>query len=93
MWLVRNELVFDRKWPTINTLLFHSKMRGLVWVRAIQNELRIQESSWWLRPFKILFNFNKSGVGGRLWSPLMYEWVKFNISGVTKRMQPKAEGC
>ncbi|MBA0646979.1 hypothetical protein Goklo_014895 [Gossypium klotzschianum] len=33
VWLARNELVFDRKWPTMNSLVFHSKMWALMWVR------------------------------------------------------------
>ncbi|MBA0710088.1 hypothetical protein Golax_025084 [Gossypium laxum] len=33
VWLVRNELVFDRKWPTMNSFIFHSKIRALMWVR------------------------------------------------------------
>ncbi|MBA0619236.1 hypothetical protein Godav_028448 [Gossypium davidsonii] len=33
VWLARNKLVFERKWSTTNSLLFHSKMRALMWVR------------------------------------------------------------
>ncbi|MFQ6661658.1 hypothetical protein Gotur_029752, partial [Gossypium turneri] len=46
VWLARNELVFERKWSTANNLLFHSKMQALMWVRAVQEELRVQERSW-----------------------------------------------
>ncbi|MBA0654615.1 hypothetical protein Goklo_021583 [Gossypium klotzschianum] len=31
VWLARNKLVFERKWSTTNSLLFHSKMRALMW--------------------------------------------------------------
>lgn len=74
--------MFDGKWPKIDTLLFHSELRGLVWVGTIQNALRIKESSWWLRSFKSMCNLYKSGVGDKLWSPPRYECVKFNVRGM-----------
>ncbi|MBA0814647.1 hypothetical protein Gohar_020461 [Gossypium harknessii] len=52
VWLARNELVFDRKWITMNSLVFHSKMQALIWVRSIQEELRVDERSWWICPFR-----------------------------------------
>ncbi|MBA0574464.1 hypothetical protein Golob_001660, partial [Gossypium lobatum] len=44
-------MVFERKWSTTNNLLFHSKMRALMWVRSVQEELRY---GW--------VNFNVSGM-------------------------------
>ncbi|MBA0721296.1 hypothetical protein Golax_008855 [Gossypium laxum] len=57
VWLARNELVFERKWSTANNLLFHSKMQALIQVRAVQEELRVQERSWY-----VWVKFNVSGV-------------------------------
>ncbi|KAK5835102.1 hypothetical protein PVK06_010788 [Gossypium arboreum] len=33
VWLARNEMVFERKVLSMDTLIFHSKMRALLWVR------------------------------------------------------------
>ncbi|MBA0692313.1 hypothetical protein Goari_009884, partial [Gossypium aridum] len=34
VWLARNEMVFERKVLSMDTLIFHSKMRALLWVRV-----------------------------------------------------------
>lgn len=44
-WLARNELVFDRKSISMETLIFHSNMRALMWVRAVYDEINLIESS------------------------------------------------
>ncbi|MBA0764186.1 hypothetical protein Gotri_013551 [Gossypium trilobum] len=36
----------------MNSLVFHSKMRALMWVRSVQEELRVDERSWWIFPFR-----------------------------------------
>ncbi|MBA0781692.1 hypothetical protein Gotri_002589 [Gossypium trilobum] len=82
VWLARNELVFDRKWLTMNSLVFHSKMRALIWVRSIQEELRVDERSWWICSFRSWCDLKKIGMGGRFWCPPRHGWVKFNVSGV-----------
>ncbi|KAK5837513.1 hypothetical protein PVK06_013323 [Gossypium arboreum] len=71
IWLARNEIVFDNKVLTMDTLIFHSKMRALLWVRAATEECRFQERLWWLCPYRCgLSNSGgaalegESGVGG-----------------------------
>ncbi|KAH1084276.1 hypothetical protein J1N35_024037 [Gossypium stocksii] len=82
VWLARNELVFDRKWPTISSLVFHSKIRALMWIRSVHEELKVDERIWWVCPYRSRSNIKKSGLSGRFWCPLSFGWVKFNICGV-----------
>ncbi|MFQ6652469.1 hypothetical protein Gotur_024315 [Gossypium turneri] len=46
VWLVRNGLLFERKMMTMETLIFQSKMRALLWIRSVYDGLLMQESSW-----------------------------------------------
>ncbi|KAK5841578.1 hypothetical protein PVK06_003899 [Gossypium arboreum] len=39
VWLARNEMVFERKVLSMDTLIFHSKMKALLWVRAAFDEI------------------------------------------------------
>ncbi|TYI03536.1 hypothetical protein ES332_A11G346000v1 [Gossypium tomentosum] len=57
-------------------------MRALMWVRSVQEELRVQERSWWICLFRSWCDLKKSGMGGMFWCPPRYGWVKFNVSGV-----------
>ncbi|MBA0844331.1 hypothetical protein Goarm_001432 [Gossypium armourianum] len=92
VWLARNEMVFERKWSTTNNLLFHSKMRALMWVRSVQEELRVQERSWWICPYRSWCDLKKSGMGGMFWCPPRYGWVKFNVSGVANEDEVECGG-
>ncbi|MBA0717643.1 hypothetical protein Golax_005441 [Gossypium laxum] len=55
VWLARNEMVFERKVLSMDTLIFHSKMRALLWVRAVFSECMVQERLWWLSLSKCRF--------------------------------------
>lgn len=50
VWLAMSELVFDKKVISMDTLIFHSKMRALLSVRVAFYECMVQESLWWIRP-------------------------------------------
>ncbi|TYH21059.1 hypothetical protein ES288_A04G012500v1 [Gossypium darwinii] len=54
IWLARNEMVFDNKVLKMDTLVFHAKMRALLWSRAAFDECRFHERLW--------FKFNVSGI-------------------------------
>ncbi|MFQ6627826.1 hypothetical protein Gotur_007672 [Gossypium turneri] len=48
VWLARNGLVFEIKMMTMETLIFQSKMRALLWLRTVYDDLLMQESYWWI---------------------------------------------
>ncbi|TYJ38376.1 hypothetical protein E1A91_A05G439600v1 [Gossypium mustelinum] len=76
--LARNEIVFYNKVLTMDTLIFHSKLRALLWVRAAAEECRFQERLWWLYPYRC--RLSNSGSAGWCFPPL--GCLKFNVSGV-----------
>ncbi|TYJ41359.1 hypothetical protein E1A91_A03G015900v1 [Gossypium mustelinum] len=78
IWLARNEIVFDNKVLTMDTLIFHSKLRALLWVRVAAEECRFQERLWWLCPYKC--GLSNSGSAG--WRFLPLGCLKFNVSGL-----------
>ncbi|KAH1063498.1 hypothetical protein J1N35_028485 [Gossypium stocksii] len=43
VWLARNELVFDRRWPKMSSLVFLSKIRALMWIKPVYDELKVNE--------------------------------------------------
>ncbi|MFQ6644331.1 hypothetical protein Gotur_017768 [Gossypium turneri] len=45
-WLARNGLLFERKMMTMENLIFQSKMRVLLWIRFVYDDLLMQENSW-----------------------------------------------
>ncbi|KAB2063727.1 hypothetical protein ES319_A10G237100v1 [Gossypium barbadense] len=53
-WLARNELVFEKRWPKMSNLVFLTKIRALMWIRAVYDELKVDEKIW--------VKFNVSGV-------------------------------
>ncbi|KAG8484941.1 hypothetical protein CXB51_021822 [Gossypium anomalum] len=66
----------------MNGLVFQSKLRALMWVRAVHNELSVEERLWWFCPIKSWNEAFKAGMGGGLWCPPRKGWVKFNLYGV-----------
>ncbi|MBA0669505.1 hypothetical protein Goklo_000047, partial [Gossypium klotzschianum] len=73
-WLARNGLLFERKMMTMENLIFQSKMRALLWIRFVYDDLLMQESYWWIclnRMFKVqcicgIANKDSAGCGGIL---------------------------
>ncbi|KAG8493307.1 hypothetical protein CXB51_010707 [Gossypium anomalum] len=82
VWLARNELVFERRWPKMSTLVFLSKIRALMWDRSLSDELKVDERIWWVCPIKSWSDVKKSRLSGRFWCPLCFGWVKFNMCGL-----------
>ncbi|TYH20749.1 hypothetical protein ES288_A05G454500v1, partial [Gossypium darwinii] len=78
--LARNEIVFYNKVLTMDTLIFYSKLRALLWVRAAAEECRFQERLWWLYPYRC--GLSNSGSAGWCFPPL--GCLKFNVSGVMR---------
>ncbi|KAB2004100.1 hypothetical protein ES319_D11G175200v1 [Gossypium barbadense] len=52
VWLARNDKVFDRTLINLDTMLYHSKMRALMWARAVLDECQFLECYWWYWPAK-----------------------------------------
>ncbi|KAH1074703.1 hypothetical protein J1N35_027031 [Gossypium stocksii] len=71
-------MVFENKVIMMDTLIFHSKMRALLWVRAAFDECRVQERLWWFCLYKCKFSLFDSR--GWLYPP--HGWLKFNVSGL-----------
>ncbi|KAK5837223.1 hypothetical protein PVK06_013033 [Gossypium arboreum] len=84
VWLARNEIVFKRTSTSMDTLLFHSKMRSLMWVRAVHEDIQIQASTWWLCPSKCTPSRNKRNETVLHWTPTPSRWAKFNVIGAAK---------
>lgn len=80
LWIARNEEVFSRKLTTMGSILFQSKLRSLLWVRSVHNELMVSESSWCFCPLKCRSNSKglKDVVLG--WRFLPKGCLKFNVS-------------
>ncbi|KAK5840747.1 hypothetical protein PVK06_009650 [Gossypium arboreum] len=82
IWLARNELVFDSKCPSMNVLVFQSKLRALIWVKIVKDDLRGEERLWWFCPIRSWNGAIKAGLSGRLWLPPRKGWVNFNLCGI-----------
>ncbi|KAH1130478.1 hypothetical protein J1N35_001856 [Gossypium stocksii] len=82
IWLARNEMVFERKVLLMYMLIFHSKMKILLWVRAAFDECMVQERLWWFCLYKC--RFSKSGPWG--WSYPPKGWLKFNVSSIVSEV-------
>ncbi|MFQ6628299.1 hypothetical protein Gotur_007279 [Gossypium turneri] len=50
IWLARNGMVFERRMMTMENLIFQSKMRTLLWIIFVYDELMLQENFWWICP-------------------------------------------
>ncbi|KAH1120714.1 hypothetical protein J1N35_003874 [Gossypium stocksii] len=81
-WLARNKLVFDHKSTSMNDLVFQSKLRALLWVRAVNEDFRVEERLWWICPSRCWNEAIRTGISGRLWHPLRKGRVKFYLCGV-----------
>ncbi|KAG4148361.1 hypothetical protein ERO13_D05G282050v2 [Gossypium hirsutum] len=90
VWLARNEMVFERKVLSMDTLIFHSKMRALLWVRVAFDECMVQERLWWLSPSKCKFDSLNSKLVTLSWHYPPHGWLKFNVSGMATE---EATGC
>ncbi|KAG4180408.1 hypothetical protein ERO13_A10G163850v2 [Gossypium hirsutum] len=62
IWLARNEMVFENKVLSMDTLIFHSKMTALLWVRAAVEDFSKSASTGWSFPPHGWLKFNVSGV-------------------------------
>ncbi|KAG8502298.1 hypothetical protein CXB51_002215 [Gossypium anomalum] len=65
----------------MNGLVFQSELQALMWVRAVQDELGVEERLWWICLIRSWNEAVKAGMGGRLWCPPRKGWVKFNLCG------------
>ncbi|KAE8661235.1 hypothetical protein F3Y22_tig00116937pilonHSYRG00269 [Hibiscus syriacus] len=50
IWLNRNEIVFNGKRFVFNDLIFFSKLRALVWLKALKDNQLVNEELWWENP-------------------------------------------
>lgn len=82
VWLVRNGLVFERKMMTMETLIFQSKMRALLWIRSVYDGLLMQESSWRICSNRCGIDTIKSRSSSSIWCPPSEGCLKFNVCGI-----------
>ncbi|KAG4202690.1 hypothetical protein ERO13_A05G352433v2 [Gossypium hirsutum] len=90
IWLARNGLVFYGRKVHMENLVFQSKMRALLWIRLVHNEIMMQENFWWIFPQRSRVVPNKSKYVASFWRPPPLGWLKFNVCGISK--EDKA-GC
>ncbi|KAK5838826.1 hypothetical protein PVK06_007566 [Gossypium arboreum] len=62
----------------MDTLIFHSKMRALLWARVAFEECRFQKRLWWFCSYKCSF----SNLVSRKWCYPPHGWLKFIVSGI-----------
>lgn len=82
VWPARNELVFEKRWPKMSNLVFLTKILALMWIRAVYDELKVDEKIWWVCPYKSWSDIKKFGLNGMFWCPPSLGWVKINVCGV-----------
>ncbi|KAL4289633.1 hypothetical protein GQ457_14G017290 [Hibiscus cannabinus] len=88
MWLSRKDKVFKEKPSTIRDILFHTKLRSLVWVIASMDEFTFIFDDWWDHPEGCVA-VRKLPIYQN-WSPPSTGWLKFNLDGASKE---GAAGC
>ncbi|MBA0694908.1 hypothetical protein Goari_005170 [Gossypium aridum] len=81
VWLSQNGIVFERLVTTIDALLFHPKMRVLMWARAIHNECIFSESDWWSSLVKCIVGGRSMRSRDLVWGPPPMGRIKFNVAG------------
>ncbi|MBA0746992.1 hypothetical protein Gogos_009462 [Gossypium gossypioides] len=63
-------------------MLFHSKIRALMWARAVHEECQFLEGDWWSWPVKCRASLNMKNTIVSHWESPPTEWMKFNVVGV-----------
>ncbi|MBA0738705.1 hypothetical protein Gogos_012032 [Gossypium gossypioides] len=71
-------------------LIFLSKMRAILWIRVVYDELMVQESSWWICPNKCRFDTIKTRFSSLIWRPPLQGCLKFNVCGIANE---EVAGC
>ncbi|KAH1040659.1 hypothetical protein J1N35_042402, partial [Gossypium stocksii] len=66
----------------MSSLVFLSKIRALMWIRAVYDELKVNEKIWWVYPIRSWSGGKKSRLRGYFWCPPCFGGVKFNVSGM-----------
>ncbi|KAG8479517.1 hypothetical protein CXB51_029295 [Gossypium anomalum] len=90
VWFARNEMVFERKVLSMDTLIFHSKMRAFLWLRVAFDECMVQERLWWLSLSKCKSDSVNSKPITLSWCYPPHGWLKINVSGIAAE---EATGC
>ncbi|MBA0764641.1 hypothetical protein Gotri_013968, partial [Gossypium trilobum] len=84
IWLARNGLVFESRRVSMENLIFQSKMRALLWIRSIYNEVMLQDNFWWICLNKCRIDTIISNSAASFLRPTPHGWLKFNVCGVAK---------
>ncbi|KAG8502599.1 hypothetical protein CXB51_000014 [Gossypium anomalum] len=61
-WLARNELVFEKRWPKMSNLVFLTKIRALMWIRVVYDELKVDEKICWFVLLEVGVVVRNSGL-------------------------------
>ncbi|KAL4297768.1 hypothetical protein GQ457_12G027450 [Hibiscus cannabinus] len=73
IWMARNDKIFNGKSVRVEDLLFHSKLRALVWLNATKGDSLGDFDGWWDNPRYVV---NHKQVKGS--SDLC--WMKFSVA-------------
>ncbi|MBA0750100.1 hypothetical protein Gogos_003961 [Gossypium gossypioides] len=66
----------------LDTMLFHSKIRALMWARVVHEECKFLEGDWWSWLVKCRLSLNMKNMNVSHWEPPPTKWMKFNVAGV-----------
>ncbi|KAG8480375.1 hypothetical protein CXB51_024544 [Gossypium anomalum] len=81
VWLSLNGIVFERLVTTLDALLFHSKMRALMWAKVTHNEYIFSKSDCWSWPVKYCVGGRSIRTWDLVWDPPPMGRIKFNVAG------------
>ncbi|MFQ6647111.1 hypothetical protein Gotur_019248 [Gossypium turneri] len=90
-WLVRNGMVFERR-MCMENLIFQSKMRTLLWIRSVYDEVMLQENFWWISPNRCRIDSIKFKPTASFWRPPPHGCLKFNECGMANEDRAGCEG-
>ncbi|MBA0635728.1 hypothetical protein Godav_000113 [Gossypium davidsonii] len=82
VWLARNDKVFDKTLTTLDTMLYHSKMRSLMWARVVHEDIQFMEGYWWCWLVNCSSLRSTTNKIVYHWEPPPSGWMKFNVASV-----------
>ncbi|KAL4384698.1 hypothetical protein GQ457_15G025740 [Hibiscus cannabinus] len=88
LWLARNERVFRNLSKNQKDLLVFTKMRALIWIKALNEKILLKDDFWWDDPIASLGPSNSELLQD--WIPPESGCMKFNVDGSFNTV---AAGC
>ncbi|XP_017624599.1 uncharacterized protein LOC108468219 [Gossypium arboreum] len=82
IWFARNGLIFDNRRVCMENLMFLTKMRALLWIRSIHDEIMLKEDIWWISPLRCRLESAKSNFAVFCRRSPPVGKLKFIVNGV-----------